>query len=143
MSQPSPHAQYLRTAVETASTLRRVVMLYDGAIRFLSQAVPAMRARRFEEQGRLIVKAQAILAHLKGTLDHESGGSVARDLDTMYVLLYDTLTDANHHDRPERVEQVIEALREMREAWIAVDRQCQAGKSSARDLGSRAELVAA
>ena len=143
MSQPSPHAHYLRTAVETASPLRQVVMLYDGAIRFLSQAIPEMRAHNYEAQGRLIVKAQAIIAHLKATLDLGAGGAVAQQVDKMYVILYDTLTDANIHDRPERVEQVIEALRELRGAWIEVERQCRTGQTSSADAGAHPELVAA
>ena len=53
MAQLNPHAQYLKTAVETATSTRLVVMLYDGAIRFLSQALPAMRACDYETQTRL------------------------------------------------------------------------------------------
>ena len=44
MSLPNPYAQYRQNSVETASPTRLVVMLYDGAIRFLSQALAAMQA---------------------------------------------------------------------------------------------------
>ncbi len=134
MSLPNPYAQYRQNAVETATPTRMVVMLYDGAIRFLGQALPAMRAHRYDQQSLFIGKAQAIIAHLRDTLDFEAGGAVARHLEGMYVSLFDALTDANIHDRPERIEEAVAALRELREAWLEVDRVCQAGKGAGREL---------
>ena len=134
MTQFNPHAQYLRTAVETATPTRLVVMLYDGAIRFLSQAMTAMQARNVEDQSRFIGRAQDIIAHLHAHLDYEAGGAVARQLATVYAPMFDMLTYANIQDDPERVEKVLTALRELREAWVEVDRLCQAGKAVARDL---------
>ena len=130
MALPNPYAQYRQNSVETASPTRLVVMLYDGAIRFLAQALPAMHARKYDDQSKYIGKAQAIIAHLRDTLDHSAGGAVAGHLSGLYAGLLDTLTDANIHDKPERVEQAIEALRELREAWVEVDRQCQAGRAA-------------
>jgi flagellar protein FliS len=134
MSLPNPYAQYRQNAVETATPTRMVVMLYDGAIRFLGQALPAMRAHQYDQQSLFIGKAQAIVAHLRDTLDFAAGGAVARHLEGMYISLFDALTDANIHDRPERVEEAITALRGLREAWVEVDRQCQAGKGAGREL---------
>jgi len=130
MALSNPYAQYRQNSVETASPTRLVVMLYDGAIRFLCQAVPAMRARKYDDQSKYIGKAQAIVAHLRDTLDHQAGGAVAGHLGGLYAGLLDALTDANIHDKPERVEQVIEALRELREAWVEVDRLCQSGRAA-------------
>jgi len=138
MSFPNPYAQYRQNSVETATPTRMVVMLYDGAVRFLSQALPAMHVRKYDQQSLYIGKAQDIIAHLRDTLDFEAGGAVAEHLNSLYAGLFDALTDANIHDKPERVEQVIEALRELREAWVEVDRQCQAGKAT----GAR-EMIAA
>ncbi len=138
MSLPNPYAQYRQNAVETATPTRMVVMLYDGAIRFLTQALPAMQARQYDRQSEMIGRAQDIIAHLRDTLDFQAGGAVARHLSSFYAALLDSLTDANIHDRPERIEQAIDALRQMRDGWVEVDRQCQAGKAA----GVR-ELVAA
>ena len=66
-------------------------------------------------------------------MDFEQGGAVAVHLSGLYVGLFDALTDANIHDRPERVERAIEALRELREAWAEVDRLCQVGKAETRE----------
>ena len=138
MSLPNPYAQYRQNSVETATPTRMVVMLYDGAIRFLTQALPAMQARQYDRQSEMIGKAQEIIAHLRDTLDFQAGGAVARHLSGFYTTLLDSLTDANIYDRPERIEKAIDALRQMRDAWAEVDRQCQAGKV----IGGR-ELIAA
>ena len=138
MSLSNPYAQYRQNSVETATPTRMVVMLYDGAIRFLGQALPAMRAHQYDQQSLYIGKAQAIIAHLRDTLDFQAGGAVAGHLNGVYVGLFDALTEANIHDRPERVEEAIEALRELREAWVEVDRQCQAGKAA----GGRERIAA-
>ena len=50
--------------------------------RFLSQALPAMRGQKYDQQSLHIGKAQAILAHLRDTLDFGAGGAVARHLST-------------------------------------------------------------
>ncbi|BDI31132.1 flagellar protein FliS [Capsulimonas corticalis] len=131
MSLSSPYNQYQRTAVETANPTRLVIMLYDGAIRFLNQVIPAIQAKDYEKKGIYIVKAQMIVAHLQNTLDHTAGGSVAKSLDNIYTRMYHTLTEANLQDAPAKIEEVIYALRELREAWVEVDRQCQASKAPA------------
>ena len=117
MSLPNPYAQYRQNSVETATPTRMVVMLYDGAIRFLTQALPAMHVRQYDRQSEMIGKAQDIIAHLRDTLDFQAGGAVARHLSGFYATLLDSLTDANIHDRPDRIEQAIDALRQMRDAW--------------------------
>lgn len=130
MSGYNPYAQYRQTSIETATPTRLVVMLYDGALRFLNQAQPAMRAKNYEAQSRFINKAQAIIAHLRATLDLNAGGEVAETLSAFYVYAFDTLTLANIHDDLDRLANVIQGLREMRDAWIEVDRQCQVHKAA-------------
>ena len=131
MSLPNPYAQYRQNSVETATPTRMIVMLYDGAIRFLSQSLPAMRAKKYDRQSEYIGKAQAVISYLRDTLDFSAGGAVAGHLDSMYLGLFNTLTEANIHDKPELIETAIEALRELREAWVEVDRQCQTRKAPA------------
>lgn len=111
-------------------------MLYDGALRFLNQAAPAMRSHNLEAQSLYIGKAQAIIAHLRATLNFTQGGEVAATLNNFYVAAYDTLTHANIHDDLARIEAVIYGLRELREAWIEVDRQCQTRKSVAEMMAA-------
>lgn len=134
MSLPNPYAQYRQNSVETASPTRLVVMLYDGAIRFLSQALAAMQAKQHAQQSVLIGKAQAIIAHLHDTLDAEAGRAFAASLSGIYMALLRTLTQANIENQPQPVEEALHVLRDLRETWAEVDRQCQTGKPAGREL---------
>ena len=143
MTSPNPYSRYQNTAVQTATPTRLVIMLYDGAIRFLSQALPCMAASDFEGQSTFIGKAQAIVTHLRATLDFEAAPGIANDLEAMYVLLNNTLTDANINDRPEKVTEVISVLRELRAAWMEVDRQIQVEKGELKNAVEQMQLAAA
>ena len=143
MSLPNPYAQYRQSSIETATPARIVVMLYDGAIRFLSQALAAMAAGRHAEQSRLIGNAQAIIAHLHDTLDPLTGRAFAASLSGIYTALLRTLTQANIENRPEPVEEAVAVLRDLRETWAEVDRRCLAEKQSQTESSRKRELVAA
>ena len=134
MSLPNPYAQYRQNSIETATPARIVVMLYDGAIRFLTQALAAMQAKKHDQQSRMIGNAQSIIAHLHDTLDTEIGRAFAASLTGIYTALLHSLTAANIQNQPGPVEEAVQVLRELRETWAEVDRQCQAGKSRDREL---------
>ena len=134
MSLPNPYAQYRQNSIETASPTRMVVMLYDGAIRFLTQALAAMQAKRHDQQSRLIGNAQSIIAYLHDSLDTEIGSAFAGSLTGIYTALLHSLTAANIQNQPEPVEEALRVLRELRETWAEVDRRCQSGKTREREL---------
>ena len=125
----NPYTQYRQMSAETATKTRLVVMLYDGAIRFLNQAATALRVHDLAGQARSISKAQAIIAHLRATLDFQAGGEVALALQRFYVISYDSLSQVNIDDDGQKLQTVIDGLRGLREAWVEVDRQCQTHKS--------------
>jgi len=119
------HQRYLQTAVETAHPARLVVMLYDGAIRFLLQAQEAMTQRNYEQQNHYLQKAQRILAELISSLDFSKGGEVAENLFRIYTYLYNQLVQANLGDDPSKVQHAIALLSELREAWDIVATQVE------------------
>ncbi len=120
------HQRYLETAVETAHPARLVVMLYDGALRFLNQAREAMEQRNYEEQNLYLQKTQRILAELISSLDFTKGGEVAENLFRIYTYLYNQLVQANLQDDPLKVQQAIALLSELREAWDTIATQVEA-----------------
>ena len=79
------HDRYLETAVETASPARLIVMLYDGAIRFINEATYAMQQRDYETQNAKLQRAQKILAELISSLDFDKGGEIAENLFRLYT----------------------------------------------------------
>jgi flagellar protein FliS len=121
--------QYQRAQVESASPTQLVVMLYDGAIRFLSAAIDKIAAGEIEERHRNIVKAQNILAELMSTLDREKGGEVAENLFRIYHYCYNLTVEANLYDDAERLHRAVASLRDLRESWAAIDRMERSAES--------------
>ena len=128
------HDRYLETAVETASPARLIVMLYDGAIRFINEAAYAMQQRDYETQNTKLQRAQKILAELISSLDFDKGGEIAENLFRLYTYMYNQLVEANINDNLDRLQHVVQLLSELREAWdaIATESETQVAMPKAR-----------
>ena len=128
------HERYLETAVETASPARLIVMLYDGAIRFINEAAYAMQQRDYETQNTKLQRAQKILAELISSLDFDKGGEIAENLYRLYTYMYNQLVEANINDSRDRLEHVVHLLSELREAWdtIATESETQVALPAAK-----------
>jgi flagellar secretion chaperone FliS len=118
----SPQA-YRENTVLSATPAQLVVMLYDGARRFLRQAATAMRAGEVERAHNTLRGAEQIVAHLDGVLDHEQGGKLADQLHAIYEFCLIHLNRARWDQEADKVEQVAEMLGELRESWVEVARQ--------------------
>ena len=68
----SPNA-YRASAVLTASPGQLIVMLYDGARRFLHQASVAMGEGDIPAAHNKLTRAEEIIRHLRNTLDMDQG----------------------------------------------------------------------
>jgi flagellar protein FliS len=120
------HAAYRKGAVLAATPGQLVVMLYDGARRFLRQAVIAMNDGEVERAHTTLRYGERIIAHLDGTLDFEQG-EVAQRLHTFYAFCLSHLNSARMSQDPAKIEEVSELLGEMRDAWSQVASEVERG----------------
>ncbi|MHC4123375.1 MAG: flagellar export chaperone FliS [Planctomycetota bacterium] len=67
---------YRENAVTTQTQGKLIVMLYDGAVKFLKMAIEQIEAKNPEAKGKYIVKAEDIINELNTVLDMEAGGEV-------------------------------------------------------------------
>ena len=111
---------YQKTAILTASQEQLLVMLYDGAHRFLCQAAIAMREDNIELSHVKLRRAEAIINHLRASLDFERGGQLSERLEAIYAFCTRHLLEARLKRDPERVEKVDELLGQLRDAWAQV-----------------------
>jgi flagellar protein FliS len=97
-----------------------VIMLYDGAIRFLGDAREA--SGRNDRRGRAtgISKALAIIAELQSTLNMDAGAEVARELDRLYTYASERLIDANVKRDDAAIDEVRKLLGTVRAGWADV-----------------------
>ena len=72
-----------------------LAMLFDAALKFLSQARGKILERDFAQKGILISKALDILAELQSTLNPHKGGEMAQKLKKLYLYCSSRLLRAN------------------------------------------------
>jgi flagellar secretion chaperone FliS len=120
----SPYAAYRRGEVLAATPGQLVVLLYDGARRFLRQGASAMRDGEIERAHHALRRAERIIAHLDATLDFDQG-ELPRRLDAIYTFCLQHLGAARMSLDAEKVEEVSEMLGELREAFSQVAAEAQ------------------
>ena len=114
----NPYQNYFANQVQTASPEQVLIMLYDGAIRFLREARAAIedgdRVGMLQKKSRVV----AILTELSNTLDFEKGGEIAENLDGLYWYMIRELTKANTDDGSEAINVSENILLELRDGWV-------------------------
>jgi flagellar protein FliS len=124
----SAQQAYTTSSVLTASPEQLVVMLYDGAIRFLGQGATAMRDGDRERARDRIGRAQAIVDELNMALDM-GYGEVPERLRSIYLFCKRQLHEATCECDPEKLAVVQRLLAPLRDAWD--DALRTAGRSEA------------
>lgn len=120
------HAAYRRGTVLAATPAELVVLLYDGARRFLRQAVVAMGEGEIERAHTTLRFGERIISHLDGTLDFEQGDLPQR-LHMIYLFCLSQLNAARMRQDTAKIEEVSELLGELRDAWSQVAAEAERG----------------
>ena len=108
----------IESQLDGATPHHLVAMLFEGFMEALAQARGAMRERQFELKGRAIRRATSIVEEgLRGGLDLRAGGTLARDLDALYLYLCQRLTLANLHNDESALDECQRLMRPLQEAW--------------------------
>jgi flagellar protein FliS len=113
-------AAYQDTAVTTQNKGRLIVLLYDGAIKFMKLAIKELEADNYEAKGRYIGKAQNIINELNAILDMDTGGEIALNLRKLYSFMNKRLSEANTKRDPQIIREVITLMEELNQGWKAI-----------------------
>lgn len=121
MTTTLPAQIYKKNAITSATPGQLVLMLLDGALRFTGQAIEGLDNPDFIRSNEIshnnIIRTQAILAELQGTLDFEKGGQLSIALYRIYDYLLAELQEANANKSKEPLLNVIRFAGEIRETW--------------------------
>lgn len=109
--------QYQSNQVQTASREQILLMLYDGAIRFVRQSREAIEAGDNAAKLLYADKAIAIITEFRNTLDHSVGGEIAANLDALYEFMIREIVRAKVSSTVAPLDPVLRILRELRETW--------------------------
>jgi flagellar protein FliS len=112
--------EYHTTAVTTQSKGRLIVLLYDGAIKFMKLAIKELEAKNYEAKGRYIGRAQSIVDELNAVLDTDGGGEIAANLRKLYCFMNRRLAEANTRRDPQMIREVITLMEELNQSWKAI-----------------------
>lgn len=113
---------YQRVNVTTADPTRLVVLLYEGAIRNLRQAIGFIEAGNKDDASQRITRTLDIVHYLTNALDHEKGGDISVNLERLYDFVRDTLAHANIHADVEEINTAITILQPLLEGWQGICR---------------------
>lgn len=120
--------QAYAAATQTIARTKQIVMLYDGAIRFMTQAKDAINDKRYEDRYRMLLKASDVIMGLQSCLDFEDGGSIGRILYNFYSGIDSRIFAIHHSNSITALDEVIADLKQMRDVWNEIDEN--AAKSS-------------
>jgi flagellar secretion chaperone FliS len=133
-----PTAAYRTGQVTSAGPATRIVLLYEGAIRFGMQHVAALADDRLEAAHAASIRCQEIVGALRASLD-PAAGPIATDLDRLYDFVQDRLVRGNIAKSPGPTDEALAILRELLAAW----RQVAGGAGAPLANGAGAPQVAA
>ncbi len=110
-------------AATEASSHKLITMLFDGVIERLVSAKGAMERGDAAVKGTLISKAINIIDGLRAHLDHEKGKEIAQNLSLLYDYMENKLFEANLKNDTVMLDEVLNLIRSIRSAWVAIDSQ--------------------
>ncbi|HIJ84043.1 MAG: flagellar protein FliS [Magnetococcales bacterium] len=123
--------RYKTSQANTASREDLLILLYEGAIRFLERAIKEKEAKNLSEHKMFLRRGLAIVAELQATLDFQKGGDLAIQLFELYGYMLDRLTEANIKQDMEQIRIVIKNLSTLLEGWRDAVRQVQGQAAAA------------
>ena len=129
-------ASYRQNQISSSTPAQTVLMLYEGAIRFLGQAINKLIEKgNMGEKAKLVEKAVNIIDYLKSCLDKDNGGEVADNFDRIYEYMLIGLTEANLNNDKNKIEEMVKLLLPLAEAWAEICRKQDDMDYDQPDLG--------
>lgn len=109
--------RYRETDLGTMTRERMVVLLYEKMVSDLEDAVIALEANDRATFTKKVNHSQRIVAELRNSLDHATGGEIARNLDSIYEFVFREHLSLLLDRDPRRARSCIEVLAPLLAAW--------------------------
>ncbi len=112
------YSKYKKTSIESASKEKILLMLYEGAIRFIKQAKEANANKDVKVRGEMIGRAYDIIMELASSLDFKINSSVATNLEQLYIYIMEELTRANITGQEKHLDNSLKILNILYDGWV-------------------------
>ncbi|CCQ91953.1 Flagellar protein FliS [Nitrospina gracilis 3/211] len=123
--------QYQINEVSTSNQGKLILMMYDGAIRFVTMAMESMDQNDVAHKSAYIQRSRDIVNELMVALDTDKGGEVTRNLERLYQFILRQLTHANIKNDKDALQSILRVMTPLREAWGQILRPETNSESSA------------
>lgn len=115
MINANAYQQYQYNSIMSASPERLMLMLFEGAIKFVKLARIAIEEKDIEWANYNLTRAQDIIAELNQSLDMSF--DISESLAGIYDFLYRQLVDANINKDVDALDVVESMLVELKNTW--------------------------
>ncbi|MBF0461883.1 MAG: flagellar export chaperone FliS [Magnetococcales bacterium] len=132
---------YKTSRANTASREDLLILLYEGAIRFLERAIVELEEKRLSDHKMSLRRGLAIISELQNTLDFEKGEGLAVQLFELYGFMIHKLTQANVTQDMSHVRDVISNLNTLLVGWRDAVRQVKQGRGETVEPVEQRRLV--
>lgn len=136
----NPTQSYKNIQINTTDRGEIIIMLYDGALRFLARAKEKMLEKDMAAKGLLISKAIDIISELDSSLNMEAGESLAQNLRNIYFLCNSRLLMANLKLDIDTLDSVVTTLKILRDAFFET-MQTEEAKEALKKMGPHRQTV--
>ena len=116
----------LKTRLASADPFEVTQMLMEGALESMKIAKINIQNNDLENKSKFIAKATSIIDSLRLSLNHNVGGELSSNLESLYVYMSDSLLESSINNDIAKIEEVIELLSNIKVAWDQIpelDRQ--------------------
>lgn len=121
------NSQYRQTELKTADKGKLIVLLYDGAVKYLYQAKQCIADKDIAGTCTKVNAAQDIITELQYSLDMDNGGIIAEKLFGLYQFMTMHLIKAKiQRDGSDKIDDVIRMLKTLNEGWRTISIQPEA-----------------
>lgn len=131
-----------KLANTTVKKTKQIVMLYEGAMKFILLAREAIGRGDIEQRFKNLEKASDILIGLQNALDYDRGGAMAEVLYDFYSDMLHKLNRVHETNNASYCQQAADDLKTMLASWQKIDAQDEAAaRESARPAGGGDDSV--
>jgi flagellar secretion chaperone FliS len=109
------HAAYQANSIAASKPEEITMMLYNGLVRFITNAKKAIDENNIEETHKNLVRAQDILAEFQASLDMNI--EISKNLFLLYDYMYYRLVEANMKKDSNIVAEVLSMASQLRDTW--------------------------
>jgi flagellar protein FliS len=122
------YQKYRENSIYTSSKEELTLMLYNGLIKFIMQAINAIEKKKFDIANEKITRAEAIISEFINTIDKSF--DISKDMIELYTYMNKRLLDANLKKDIKILNEVLDLSKEFRNTWVEAMKIAKTDKSS-------------